>query len=119
MENEKPKNQKVLKRRNITLIVSAILLFLSAVSFVLMLLQISYMNIIFFVIAGLSGLTIIFLLLWLLNANEKYKKLAKVLMFIYIFILFIGTTGFIVFLGLIFSGSDFSEAFSLFVESLR
>jgi uncharacterized SAM-binding protein YcdF (DUF218 family) len=81
-----------------------IALVITGIFFIQMLQRVPNMRVVFYLVLGFFSLLIIYLVLWTLAANEKHGRLSRVLRRIYLVIIAIGLTFFLVLQGLIISG---------------
>ena len=108
--NKKENNKKAGRRRTVTIIVAALAVIISGISFVMMLLRVPNMHIVFYLVLGLSTLLVMYLALWTLGAYERYARLAKALRRCYFICLAVGLAGFITMQFLIISGAQTDDA---------
>ena len=99
-------NQKAIRRRNITIIVTVITTIFTGLYFVMMLLRVSHMHIIFPMSLGLSVLLGAYLALWTLSAYDKHARLAKTLKRCYIICISIGLICFLIVQGVLILNSQ-------------
>ena len=98
------------KRRNTTIITTIIAAIITVIIYVLMRMQVSHMHVFLMFIVMVSGLLIIYLILWTFSADDKYSGRIKILKRCYFICLAIGIIFFTVLQILIFSGSRTEEA---------
>ena len=110
MQKNKIDNITAKRRRTITIIVAALAAFMSGILLVMMRMRVSNMHIIFYLVLGVSVLLVTFLMLWTLSANEKRRRLAKILRRCYLVCLSVGLAFFLVLQGFIISGAHTEEA---------
>ena len=97
-------------RRTMTITVSALAVLASGISFFMMLSRVPNMHIIFYLVLGVSAIVVTFLALWALGANEKRRRLAKMLRRCLLICLTVGLSGFLLMQGLIMSSARTEDA---------
>jgi len=92
-------------RLTATLIAAAVALVICVAAYIMMLMRISNMHIVFPLALGLSFLLIVYMALWTLGANERYRRLSVILKRCYLICFAIGVVWFIIMQAFIISGS--------------
>jgi len=111
VKKQKTRNQVAAPRRLIiTIIVAALAMIATGVSYIMKLSRISNVHIIYILVLGFSAILVVFMVIWTLSAHEKYAKLAKILRRFCLAALAVGLSVFLVFQVLIISSAHTEDA---------
>jgi len=98
------------KRRNITILVAALAVFFTMLSYILMIMRVANMHTVFYLVLGFSILVVSYMVLWTLGTVEKFARTVKILKYCYLVCLILGVILFIILQILILSGIQSEDA---------